>query len=194
MRITWYLTSTWWTANKIVLNTIDKDRYDESIVDKDLHIQNRKFTYLAWLNRNLLCHLDHYLRMPVWVNYPYTGTQQRYKTNVPWRQNPRLQIYVYFWWKHGTTKRSDTTVSCCGKFISSSSKTHVLRQKPFYKTHGLHRRSTRTHQPRYKVVVYGLQHRSSVHTHYKVHGIRFTIWTEIKTGRVNQEQTQHSTK
>ena len=125
---------------------------------------------------------------------PYTGTQQRYKTNVPWRQNPRLQIYVYFWWKHGTTKRSDTTVSCCGKFISSSSKTHVLRQKPFYKTHGLHRRSTRTHQPRYTVVVYGLQHRSSVHTHYKVHGIRFTIWTEIKTGRVNQEQTQHSTK
>ena len=33
----------------------------------------------------------------------YTGTQQRYRTNIPWRQNPRFQIYVYFWWKHCTT-------------------------------------------------------------------------------------------
>ena len=35
----------------------------------------------------------------------YTGTQQRYRTNVPWRQNPRFQIYVYFWWKRCTTNK-----------------------------------------------------------------------------------------
>ena len=63
--------------------------------------------------------------------------------------------------------------------------------KAIYKTHGLHRRSTRdTINPGIRFT----KHRSSVHTHYNVHGIRFTIWTEIKTGRVNQEQTQHSTK
>ena len=126
------------------------------------------------------------------MNSFYTGTQQRYRTNVPWRQNPRFQIYVYFWWKRCTTNK----VIPQQYRVAESSPVHHKKPmcyvgKAIYKTHGLHRRSTRdTINPGIRFT----KHRSSVHTHYNVHGIRFTIWTEIKTGRVNQEQTQHSTK
>ena len=74
----------------------------------------------------------------------YTGTQQRYRTNVPWRQNPRFQIYVYFWWKRCTTNK----VIPQQYRVAESSPIHHKKPmcyvgKAIYKTHGLHRRSTR---------------------------------------------------
>ena len=57
----------------------------------------------------------------------YTGTQQRYRTNVPWRQNPRFQIYVYFWWKRTTNKVIPQQYRVAESSPVHHKKTHVLR-------------------------------------------------------------------
>ena len=57
----------------------------------------------------------------------YTGTQQRYRTNVPWRQNPRFQIYVYFWWKRTTNKVIPQQYRVAESSPVHHKKNHVLR-------------------------------------------------------------------
>ena len=51
----------------------------------------------------------------------YTGTQQRYRTNVPWRQNPRFQIYVYLKpWILSSRNICLVPLLCAGIFLKDS--------------------------------------------------------------------------